>query len=554
MLGAVAVALVCGWIEASYMEHRVLFYDPLAYIHNDTVLRNRVVSEGRLAVIGSELLHGWNPLRTLPLLIVAPRLLGTEGAHLYTAAPALALFLVLLSWMVHRGTGSMIAAASAALFACAVPGFYDPRWGMGAYWLDLPGGFLVGAAACCFALSDRARNLRWLCAFGIIGGLAVWARQVTCVYLFLACGPLLAWAIFQNTRESATPFRDGSRALAAAGAPAVLLTLAFIVPRFDALFTYYVGAGYGQKTIPESLRFAYESLFQFTGFAFLFIGVACIGVGAWIRRQRGEPVWPGVATSLWLASSVFLFLGFTCQIGEARHATFPGISLLLVGFFWMWGPFPSPTGSMPLAAFGRFRLSAPAVFGLVIALSSVALIGSAVHTGRLKVGYYNETDTAARKFFRNLTRKIKDSPRDWIWGVYFDEAIPRLYVYGTWRNATPRIDETFTFVSHETYWNVHFAGVPAEEIAAIAVANVRDNVDVLLTFRDPKDASVEWPSEYGIYLNPISQLVAERVSQEAQDPTRWRKLFELETPMYGAIAAYRNLAREANPPPPHKTR
>jgi hypothetical protein len=51
----------------------------------------------------------------------------------------LALFLVLLGWMVYGGYGSLIFAAAAMLFCCAVGGFYDPHWGIGAYWLELPG-------------------------------------------------------------------------------------------------------------------------------------------------------------------------------------------------------------------------------------------------------------------------------------------------------------------------------------------------------------------------------------------------------------------------------
>ena len=46
-----------------------------------------------------------------------PHLLAEQHGHLFTAGPALAIFLVLLGWMVERGAGSLLFAAAAMLFA-----------------------------------------------------------------------------------------------------------------------------------------------------------------------------------------------------------------------------------------------------------------------------------------------------------------------------------------------------------------------------------------------------------------------------------------------------
>jgi hypothetical protein len=162
---AAIVATLCARIEDAYLKHRPFFYDPLSYLYANCVLHERVLHEGRWAVIASELRDGWAPLRTVPLLLFAPKALGMKDAHLFTAAPALALFLVLLGWMVERGSGSLALSAGTVVFCCAVEGFYDPHFGMGAYWLDLTGGFLMGAAACCLGLSEGARKTPWLVAF-----------------------------------------------------------------------------------------------------------------------------------------------------------------------------------------------------------------------------------------------------------------------------------------------------------------------------------------------------------------------------------------------------
>lgn len=174
---AAVVVISCGRMEDGYLKNRTFFADPVGYIEESILLHELVVEEGRWAALGSELRKGWNPLRTVPLVLFAPNLLGEENGHLFTAAPALAIFLVLLGWMVDRGYGSLILAAAAMLFCCAVRGFYDPHWGIGAYWLDLPGGFLIGAAACCLGLSEGGKKTSWLVAFGVMGSAAVWARQ-----------------------------------------------------------------------------------------------------------------------------------------------------------------------------------------------------------------------------------------------------------------------------------------------------------------------------------------------------------------------------------------
>ena len=219
----------------------------------------------------------------MPLVLFAPHLLAEESGHLFTAAPALAIFLVLLGWMVYRGCGSLLFAAAAMLFCCAVRGFYDPHWGIGAYWLDLPGGFLIGAAACCLGLSEGARKISWLVAFGVIGSAAVWARQVTSVYLFVACGPLLGAALLGVVLHSVAPWRDLFRILVAIGLPICLLVGLFLLPRIDMLYSYYLVSGYGYQSVSMSFIFIGQSLLQFVSGPYLFVCVAVLAAG-WLFR------------------------------------------------------------------------------------------------------------------------------------------------------------------------------------------------------------------------------------------------------------------------------
>ena len=156
----------------------------------------------------------------------------------------------------------MSLAACAMLFCCAVPGFYDPYLGLGAYWLDPPGGFLIGAAACCLGLSRGIRTIPWLVAFGVIGSLAVWARSVTGVYLFLVCAPILGVGIIRTATKSSTPWRTALKPLAAVGVPVFAIAGVFYVGHFEQLYYYYTVAGYGYKSTWDSLRFTWLALSQ----------------------------------------------------------------------------------------------------------------------------------------------------------------------------------------------------------------------------------------------------------------------------------------------------
>jgi len=72
------------------------------------------------------------------------------------------------------------------------------------------------------------------------------------------------------------------------------------------------------------------------------------------------------------------------------------------------------------------------------------------------------------------------------------------------------------------------------------------NVDVALVFSDPRFASVEWPVAYGYFFNPYSRVVAEQFALSVLDQTRWRKLFDISTPLYGGVSGYLNLSRRGD--------
>ena len=191
-----------------------------------------VVQEGRWAALRSELREGWNPFEnysTDPFCPSSPRRAARTSFHRRSRLGHLPCFTRLDGRARHRfaplrGRGHAFLLRGGSLLRsplghrCVLAG--TPR-----------GGFLIGAAACCLGLSEGAKKTSWLVAFGLIGSAAVWARQVTGVYLFVACGPVLGVALFGIVLHSATPWRKLFRIVVAVGLPICLLVGYFIVPR-----------------------------------------------------------------------------------------------------------------------------------------------------------------------------------------------------------------------------------------------------------------------------------------------------------------------------------
>lgn len=111
-----------------------------------------------------------------------------------------------------------------------------------------------------------------------------------------------------------------------------------------------------------------------------------------------------------------------------------------------------------------------------------------------------------------------------------------------WHFALPWIND---FV-HDTYWKAFYPGLDTAEIAALGVKQMESKVDVALVFSNPVSASVEWSVAYGQFFTQISRLVAEQLALSVLDQTRWRKLFEIPTPVYGGVSGYLNLSRRGD--------
>ena len=301
------------------------------------------------------------------------------------------------------------------------------------------------------------------------------------------------------------------------GLPICLLVGLFLLPRIDMLYSYYAVSGYGYESVSKSFMFIGQSLLQFVSGPYLFVCVAVLAAGwlfrlvasGWFyRRLPAREIWGSLAGSLWLATATFLFLGLSRQIGDARHAVFPGIILMLVGCFWPWRSRPPGKDAWQLVCkdpmLGRTVCHFFLAFGMLLFFLSATFAFDAAKKGFASAANQTPRELQEKALFDELADKMKLFPRDYIWGVYFDEALPCLRVNGFFRNrAVPLIDDTFYFVVHESYWKAFYPGLDTAEIAALGVKQMGSNVDVALVFSDPRFASVEWPVCLRLFLQSL---------------------------------------------------
>ena len=190
-------------------------------------------------------------------------------------------------------------------------------------------------------LSEGAKKTSWFVAFGVIGPVT---GDLSFRRLRAAAGCFSPWGRF----ALATPWRDLFQILVAVGVPSCLLVGLFLPSRIGMLYSCYAVAVMATNRFQSfSCSWAKCSYSSFRtvslpvrrGFSRgLALPPNCVRLV--LSASSGAGDLGSLAGSLKLATATFLFWGFSRHIGDAGHAIFPGIILMLVGCFWSWRPRP----------------------------------------------------------------------------------------------------------------------------------------------------------------------------------------------------------------------
>jgi hypothetical protein len=203
------------------------------------------------------------------------------------------------------------------------------------------------------------------------------------------------------------------------------------------LYSYYAVSGFGYESVSKSFMFIGQTLLEFVSGPYLLVCVAVVAAGwlfrlvasGWFyRRLPAREIWGSLAGSLWLATATFLFLGLSRQIGSARHAVFPGIILMLVGCFWSWRSRPPDKDAWQLVCkdpmLGRTVCHFFLAFGMLLFFLSATFAFDAAKKGFALAANQTPRELQEKALFDELADKMKLFPRDYVWGVYCDEALP----------------------------------------------------------------------------------------------------------------------------------
>ena len=527
------MGFTASFIEQSYLQNHSYFYDSVSYQFYNARLYTRIPDEGRLALAAREWLHNpKHPLRTIVPLLFAPGSLARPiAAHLATALPMLFAFLLLLGLTVYRRVHHLLYALGCMALFCAIPFLYDPVFGLGAFWLDLPASLLVGAATMCLLNSGGARDRKWLAAFAVFAALAMLSRYVAAVYTFVICAPILTyylarvWRSERRWRSVLLPLVSIAVIIGAIAGRSIVAHYDYNIG-FYSIYVYNIGFG-----IAESARFVLGSLWSSISSAGLVIlaVIACINL-VLLRRAGGRDFAASLLISMWLAIAVVLLLIFGIRDVGADHVTLYAVPLI---FLAAVSPAPFVFNSEESLSASRSVLT-PLAFTM-IALAVVASGWSAMRNYE-RAAHPSPEARAQKAFDIALARSLAHEGGSLTWIGYFQEYawIPTMEAFYN-HEAFPLPAGGGFFEDHEALWRGHYPGLSPLEVSEQVYSATNRWVDVAVVLDDP--TRIE---NNGYTDNDISRTVARRMSERIRADEKWRRVFAVESPRYGTLVGYRN--------------
>ena len=106
---------------------------------------------------------------------------------------------------------------------------------------------------------------------------------------------------------------------------------------------------------------------------------------------------------------------------------------------------------------------------------------------------------------------MKLFPHDYVWGVYFEQALQQLHVtsfLSQWRHAESR--RKLPISLHESYWKAYYVGLDVPQIAEFGAKEMVEYADVVLVFSDPNSAEDRWAK--GLWLLFESMVYSDRTT------------------------------------------
>ncbi len=526
LLGSLLLTSLSGWaayrVNASYFKNHSFFFDPVSYQFRNARLSEQVRADGRWATALDEWLHNDRfPLRTIPLILLAPYLLAEPQGYMATALPALAVFLALLGWIVWRRSGSLAyAIAGMALFA-SIPGFYDPRAGLGVYLLDLPAALWCGAAIICLLQWDGGKHRGWLAAFAVFASFAALSRYVAAGYLLVMAGPVLAELLWRR-RDADGIFQAVVKPLLLVASLVGILAGYYLLVHFRNTMDFYAVYGYNLHSgVANSAWAVWRFFTSYLGYklilfilVLLLLNLLCGRVGG---RNRFRPV-----SLCWMALAHPLFLILVLGMGSHAQAA---IYTLCPMFLLALAPWPE-----------RTRLTSKNIMAFAAAGIFLVSVYQGVASARANLAQARMATAMARRqkaMDQRLGKLLALQGDHLVWLALFDEYSwpPTLEAFFNHGKLPLPAGQDYFFSVHGSVWRGNFPGLSDQEICRQVSQNIHKYVDLVVVFHDPTQAQEK-------LKNRISVAVAQFMARTMQTDPGWRRAFLLKDTPYGPLTGY----------------
>ena len=527
------------WLQTAYYQHNPYFYDPVVYSWENIRLFARLSHGHRLELALTEWLTNPKfPLRTVPLILFAPKLLANELGYVATALPAFLVFLVLLGWTIYQRSRSLAYALASTLLCCAIPGLLNGTYGLGAYWLDLPAAFWVGAAALAILNFIRSEKLTWLMLASTLAACATLSRYIAIAYVIIVCAPVLGYALLKHRHQGKSFLRAVLLPIAASLAPLLLLAGYYLVAQFGANYEYYTKFGYALKQPPlESfLAVSHFLINNFIGLPLVLALLLIVGCHLALIYQKMSSHLEELLITSWYGLSVVLFL---VAIGtkDAFQSMFYAVPLI---FFAAVSPIALPKESFSKISRPLKRVIVPSliVFALLVMQHTITVSSNtALHPVRY-LREQNRLDFALGRVLSKeaIAQTAMDVHRPMIWETFFDEHnfMPSLEAF---YQSKKLVEPAFKFTVHETYWKALYPGLDPTQMSLKVYQQTTESINVIVVLEDPAVVS-----QLKIFDNPYTRSVAAYMATQVPKDTNWKALTTIKTKRYGRLIAYRNQA------------
>lgn len=526
-VAALALTALGGWaayrVDASYFKHHSFFFDPVSYQFRNARLSEQIRADGRWATALDEWLHNDRfPLRTIPLILLAPGLLAKPQGHMATLLPALAVFLALLGWIIWRRSGSLAyAIAGMALFA-SIPGFYDPRAGLGVYLLDLTAAFWCGAAIICLLQWDDGGRSGWLAAFAVFASFAALSRYVAAGYLLVMAGPVLAEILWRRRREAGRLFQAVVKPLLLTASLVAVLAGYYLLAHFRDTMDFYAAYGYNLDSgLASSARAAWRFFTSYLGCKLLLFLLALLLANLLCGKGGGRN-WSRLAALCWmtLAHPLFLIL----VLGMASHAQ-AAVYTLCPMFLLVLAPWPE-----------RKRLTSKTI--MAFAAAGILLVSAYQGLASVRANLAQAQTAAAmarrqKAMDQRLGKLLALQGDRLVWLALFDEYSwpPTMEAFFNHGKLPLPAGQDYFFSVHGSVWRGNFPGLSDQEICRQVSRNIHKYVDLVVVFHDPAQARRK-------LKNRTSAAVAQFMARTMQADPGWQRAFLLKDTPYGPLAGY----------------